>query len=186
MPPHHSHTLAIMVCCGVLATISSKHSPHRRRKHTRAEGTQMGMHMHTCTLGATARTHHSAPPHHHPTRLNLAILSGVDPSPANLVAAGLFATNVGIRTIPHRMLFPHPPPSNAIPTLHASLLTTHHSPLTTLHSPTHHSASGTGKGEGRVRISFPGATGDVRDAMRVLAEWWISPTALKLRGMHAH
>jgi len=45
---------------------------------------------------------------------------------------------------------------------------------------------GSGKGEGRVRISFPGATGDVRDAMRVLAEWWISPTALKLRGMHAH
>ena len=41
---------------------------------------------------------------------------------------------------------------------------------------------GSGLGEGRVRIGFPGATEDVRDAMRVLAEWWTSPTALKLRG----
>ena len=41
---------------------------------------------------------------------------------------------------------------------------------------------GSGLGEGRVRIGFPGTTEDVRDAMRVLGEWWTSPTALKLRG----
>ena len=41
---------------------------------------------------------------------------------------------------------------------------------------------GSGKGEGRVRIGFPGATEDVREAMRVLGEFWVSPTALKMRG----
>ena len=39
-----------------------------------------------------------------------------------------------------------------------------------------------GLGESRVRIGFPGDTEEVRQAMRVLAEWWASPSALKLRG----
>ena len=41
---------------------------------------------------------------------------------------------------------------------------------------------GSGLGEGRVRLGFPGATEDVREAMRVLGEWWVSPAGLKLRG----
>ena len=41
---------------------------------------------------------------------------------------------------------------------------------------------GSGKGEGRVRIGFPGATEDVREAMRVFGEFWVSPTSLKMRG----
>lgn len=42
---------------------------------------------------------------------------------------------------------------------------------------------GSGLGECRVRIGFPGATEDVAEAMRVLAEWWAGPTAAKLRGV---
>lgn len=42
---------------------------------------------------------------------------------------------------------------------------------------------GSGVGEARVRISYPGATDDVRAAMGLLKEWWTqSPTALALRG----
>ncbi|KAL1526474.1 hypothetical protein AB1Y20_015184 [Prymnesium parvum] len=41
---------------------------------------------------------------------------------------------------------------------------------------------GSGVGECRVRLGFPGATEDVRAAMRVLNDWWTSPTALRLRG----
>jgi len=40
-----------------------------------------------------------------------------------------------------------------------------------------------GLGETRVRFGFPGATEDVREAMAVLAGWWVSPTALKMRGL---
>lgn len=41
---------------------------------------------------------------------------------------------------------------------------------------------GTGLGECRIRIGFPGATEDVRSAMEVFAQWWIGPTSLRLRG----
>ena len=41
---------------------------------------------------------------------------------------------------------------------------------------------GSGKGEGRVRISFPGATEDVRAAMAVLGEWWVGSTARRMCG----
>ena len=44
---------------------------------------------------------------------------------------------------------------------------------------------GSGLGEGRVRIGFPGATEDVRTAMRVLREWWEGPTSRKMRGQSA-
>uniref|UniRef100_A0A7S0A9P8 Aminotransferase class I/classII large domain-containing protein n=1 Tax=Pyrodinium bahamense TaxID=73915 RepID=A0A7S0A9P8_9DINO len=44
---------------------------------------------------------------------------------------------------------------------------------------------GSGLGEGRVRIGFPGATEDVAAAMAVLGDWWTSPTALRLRGLSA-
>ena len=40
---------------------------------------------------------------------------------------------------------------------------------------------GSGLGEGRVRISFPGATEDVRAAMAVLGEWWVGSTARRMR-----
>ena len=39
-----------------------------------------------------------------------------------------------------------------------------------------------GLGESRVRIGFPGDTEEIRLAMSVLAKWWDSPTALRLRG----
>lgn len=42
---------------------------------------------------------------------------------------------------------------------------------------------GSGLGETRVRLGFPGSTEDVKAAMQVLADWWTSPTALKLRGL---
>ena len=41
---------------------------------------------------------------------------------------------------------------------------------------------GTGIGETRVRIGFPGDTEEIRKAMEVFAEWWETPTALALRG----
>lgn len=34
---------------------------------------------------------------------------------------------------------------------------------------------GSGKGETRVRLSYPGSTENVREAMRRLAEWWEQP-----------
>lgn len=42
---------------------------------------------------------------------------------------------------------------------------------------------GSGLGECRIRISYPGATEDVREAMRLLGEWWAgASSALALRG----
>ena len=41
---------------------------------------------------------------------------------------------------------------------------------------------GSGQGESRVRISFPGGTDEVREAMAVLGAWWASPSGLKFRG----
>ena len=41
---------------------------------------------------------------------------------------------------------------------------------------------GSGVGETHVRIGFPGATDEVKKAMAVFADWWKSPTALKMRG----
>ena len=46
-------------------------------------------------------------------------------------------------------------------------------------------APGSGLGECRVRIGFPGATEDVRTAMRVFREWWEGPTSRKMRGQSA-
>ncbi|CAK0802303.1 unnamed protein product [Prorocentrum cordatum] len=43
---------------------------------------------------------------------------------------------------------------------------------------------GSGLGENRVRIGFPGGTDDVKEAMRVFGEWWTSSaTAKKIRGL---
>jgi aspartate/methionine/tyrosine aminotransferase len=42
---------------------------------------------------------------------------------------------------------------------------------------------GSGLGETRVRFGFPGSTEDVIAAMAVLAEWWTSPAAMKMRGL---
>ena len=38
------------------------------------------------------------------------------------------------------------------------------------------------QGESRVRISFPGGTAEVREAMQAFAQWWGSPSGLKFRG----
>eukprot|EP00325_Prymnesiales_sp_UTEX-LB-985_P002216 CAMPEP_0174706168 /NCGR_PEP_ID=MMETSP1094-20130205/9117_1 /TAXON_ID=156173 /ORGANISM="Chrysochromulina brevifilum, Strain UTEX LB 985" /LENGTH=114 /DNA_ID=CAMNT_0015904403 /DNA_START=81 /DNA_END=425 /DNA_ORIENTATION=- len=40
---------------------------------------------------------------------------------------------------------------------------------------------GSGLGESRVRISFPGTTEHVREAMRRLAEWWKSDNGMMWR-----
>ena len=41
---------------------------------------------------------------------------------------------------------------------------------------------GSGRGEGRIRIGFPGATEDIREAMGVFAKWWDeSETAKQMR-----
>ncbi len=40
-----------------------------------------------------------------------------------------------------------------------------------------------GLGEKRVRISYPGATDDVRKGMRLLKQWWESPAGLAARGL---
>lgn len=40
---------------------------------------------------------------------------------------------------------------------------------------------GSGYGERRVRISYPGSTENVREAMRLLAEWWESPQGQRWR-----
>ena len=39
-----------------------------------------------------------------------------------------------------------------------------------------------GLGERRVRISYPGATDDVREGMRLFKQWWDSPIGLSARG----
>ena len=41
---------------------------------------------------------------------------------------------------------------------------------------------GSNLGESRVRISFPGGTDEVREAMAVFGRWWASPAGLKFRG----
>lgn len=43
-------------------------------------------------------------------------------------------------------------------------------------------APGSGLGECRVRVGFPGATEDVAKAMSVFREWWEGPTSRKMRG----
>ena len=42
-----------------------------------------------------------------------------------------------------------------------------------------------GLGERRVRISYPGATDDVREGMRLFKQWWDSPIGLTARGKSA-
>jgi len=43
-------------------------------------------------------------------------------------------------------------------------------------------AEGSGVGERRVRISFPGTTEHVREAMRRLVDWWHSERGMRWRG----
>ena len=45
---------------------------------------------------------------------------------------------------------------------------------------------GSGLGERRVRIGFPGTTDHVREAMRRLAEWWDSDKGMRWRGGDAN
>ena len=45
---------------------------------------------------------------------------------------------------------------------------------------------GSGLGEQRVRISFPGTTEHVTEAMRRLAEWWESDKGLRWRAAAAN